>query len=331
MSVFSVSAQNAEIKRAQILVFLAALALSGAARADALEDRFDTVWESLWTQTGMPTFVVRWRDEIRVRFTGSEAPGHRDYAFQALREVTQAAGIALRDVSAEENAAEIANLDFQLLGQDELSQEEFPREMMCRTQLQRLRQSLLEKVVIQARARRIVFCAHHEVMHAMGIRGHPTGNTVLRYFAARPHDGLMPMDVLMLKAWYSPRMKAGATPFEALRVMTDAVIEATVEEPNRDAARKAQALFLRKTLQEMERYARGEGEVPPTVLRSGWATEKAMLAGQDLMAYCVGVAHLFGIGTAADRAQARPWFERAAEKGNPGAKVMLERVFKAAP
>jgi len=131
----------------------------------------------------------------------------------------------------------------------------------------------------------------------------------------------------MLKAWYSPRMKAGATPFEALVGLTDAVIEATVEEPNRDAARKAQAVFLRKTLHEMERYARGEGEVPAIVLRSGWATEKAMAAGQNLMAFSLGMAHLRGAGTPADRAQARSWFEYAAEKGSPGAKIMLERFF----
>src|SRR6267378_482812 len=111
--------QNAVItKKALIFVLLAAGALSGPARADVLEDRFNMVWESLWTQVGLPTLVVRWADEIRVRFTGSEAAGHRDYALQALREVTQAAGIALRDVSAEENAAEIANLEFQLVGLD---------------------------------------------------------------------------------------------------------------------------------------------------------------------------------------------------------------------
>ena len=280
------------------------------------------VWESLWGQTGAPTVVIRWGDEIRVRFTGPEAAGHRDYALRALRDATQAAGIALRDVSAEENAVEIANLDFQLLSQNELTDG-----VPCRTQLQRWRQWLLEKVVILARARRIAFCAHHEVMHAMGIRGHPSGSTVLMYFGARPHDGLMPMDVLMLKAWYSPRMKPGATPFEALLVMTDAVIEATVDEPKLEAARKRQALFLRKTLLDMERYARGEAEVPAILFRAGWTTDRAMTAGQHLMAYFLGVAHLQGIGAQADRAQARLWFERAAEKGSVPAKTMLDRLL----
>jgi hypothetical protein len=316
------------IKNTLIFVFIA---LSSTARADALEDRFNIVWESLWTQTGAPMFLVRWEGEIRVRFTGSEAAGHRDYAFQALRDVTQAAGIALRDVSAEENAAEIANLDFELVGLDELGQDPVSRQVPCKTMLQRVRNWRLEKVLIQARARTIVFCAHHESIHALGIRGHPSGKTVLSYFAPR-RDVLMPMDRLMLKAWYSPRMKPGATPFEALLVLTDAVVETTVEEPMRDAARKAQAAFLRKTLLDMERYARGEGEVPAIVLRSGWTTERAMSAGQTFMAYFVGVAHLHGIGTDADGARARAWFERAAEKGNAPAKIMLMRpVITPAP
>jgi Sel1 repeat len=318
------------IKKTLGILLLAAGGLAGAARADTLEEGFDTVWESLWAQTGMPTVVIRWADEIRVRFTGSKTAGSRDYAWAALRDVTQASGIALRDVSAAEDAAEIANLEFQLLADDELS-----ADMPCRTRLQRWREFLLQKVTIQARATRIAFCAHHEAMHAMGIRGHPSGRTVLRYFAGArgvPYDALLPMDVLMLKTWYSPRMKPGATPFEALLVLTDAVVETTIEEPNRDAARDAQAAFLRKTLQDMERFARGEGEVPAIVLRSGWANAKAMGAGQTPMAYFVGLAHFHGIGTKVDQAQAKAWFERAAEKGSIPAKIMLmQPVITPAP
>ena len=285
------------------------------------------MWESLWTQTGAPGIVVRWRGEIRVRFTGTEAAGHRDFAFRALRDATQIAGIALRDVTAEPDAAEIANLEFQLLTDDEWAGDETARHMMCRAHLQRVRQFVIEKVVVQTRARRIAFCGYHEVMHAMGVRGHPTGNTVLRYFHNAPHAAFMPMDFVLLKGWYSPHMKPGATPFEALVVLTDVVIETTVEAPQRDAARKRRAQFLRKTLLEMERFARGEGEVPAVVLRSGWATEKAMTAGQTWMAHFIGVAHLQGIGTDADRAQARSWFEFAADKGFPPAKFMLQRLL----
>jgi hypothetical protein len=305
-----------------LLAFAAAQALP-AARADDLSDRFATVWESLWTQEGSPTWVIRWAGEVRVRFTGAGVARFRDHAFGALQEATSASGLALRDVSTDADAADAANLEYQLVEAFELDEK-----MPCITNHRRWRNWQLEKVLIRVRARESWRCTHHEVMHAMGIRGHPSGKTVLSYFPYRP-DELMDMDVLMLKAWYSPRMRAGATPFEALQILTDTVVE-TVPEGGRDSARAAQAGFLRARLQEMERYARGEGEVPTIVFRSGRGTANAMAAGRDLMAYFVGVAHQRGIGTAKDAQQGQQWVERAAEKGVPSAKNALE-ILKKAP
>lgn len=295
-----------------------------AARADDLEDRFSTVWESLWSQAGSPTWVIRWQSEIRVRFTGPHVERYRDHMFGALQDATNAAGLSLRDVSAADNGAEIANLEFRVVDDRDLEVT-----MPCVTNHERWRKWLLEKVLIRARGREVWRCAHHEVMHAMGIRGHPSGKTVLSYFPYR-RDQLMDMDVLMLKAWYSPQMKLGATPFEALQVMTDAVIETTVAESERSKARAAQASFLRNRLLEMERYARGEGEVPTIVFRSGRGTGKAMSDGQNLMAYFVGVAHLQGIGAPKDPPQGQQWIERAAERGVAAAKILLNE-FKRAP
>jgi hypothetical protein len=294
---------------------------------DALEERFETMWEALWTQTGLPVPVRRWPGEIRVRFTGAEVNAYRDDAWRALTDATQAAGIGLRDVSAAEGVADLANLEFQLVPEGNLPPADH---MMCKSTLKSVQQSRIMHAVIEVRARRFAFCGYHEVMHAMGIPGHPTRGTVLAYFAPPVRDALTPVDVLILKGWYSPRLMTGASPFEALLVMTDTVVEA-VEEPKRDDARKAQSRFLAKTLKEMERYALGEGEIPAIVLRSGWTTEKATSIAQTQMGYIVGVAHLRGIGAPANREQARLWFERGAEKGSQPAKIMLERVFKQAP
>jgi len=295
---------------------------------DALEERFETMWEALWTQTGVPVTLRRWPGEIRVRFTGAEANAYRDEAWRALSVATQAAGIDLRDVSAAESAADLANLEFQLLPEDNLPPADH---MICKSRLQSVQQSRIMQAVIEVRARRFAFCGYHEVMHAMGIPGHPTRGTVLAYFAPPVRDALTPMDVLILRAWYSPRLMPGATPFETLFVMTDTVVDA-VEEPKREEAQRTQLVFLEKTLKEMERYALGQGEIPAIVLRSGWTTEKAMAFTQMQMGYIVGVAHLRGIGAPPDPEQARIWFERGAEKGSQPAKIMLERLFiKPAP
>ena len=299
----------------------------GPAWGDALEERFETMWEAMWTQTGFPVAVRRWPGEIRVRFTGAEARAYRDDAWRALGDATQAAGIGLRDVTAEAGAADLANLEFQLLPESSLPPADH---MMCKSLLQSVEMGRIVRATIEVRARRMAFCGYHEVMHAMGIPGHPTRGTVLAYFQAPIRDKLTPMDVLILKAWYSPRLTPNASAFQALLVMTDAVVDA-VEEANREAARQAQAQFLEKTLHEMERYALGQGEVPAIVLRSGWATDKVMALAQTHMGFIVGVAHMRGIGTKADRDQARVWFERGAENGSQPAKIMLERVFKQEP
>ena len=41
---------------------------------------------------------------------------------------------------------------------------------------------------------------------------------MLSYFPSK-FDGLMPLDRVMLRAWYSPRVRGGMTPFEVLPVV----------------------------------------------------------------------------------------------------------------
>ena len=291
-----------------------------AAHADELQDRFNTVWESLWTQSGSPTWVIRWSNGVRVRFSGTGVERYRTHVFSVLQAVTKAAGISLRDVSEDENSAKIANLEFRLVGQYEL-----PETIACQTTVHPGRQLQLESALIKARPNLAWDCIFHEAMHAMGIRGHPSGKTVLSYF---PHGtgALQPMDVLMLKAWYSPQMRLGATPFEALQVMTDAVVDATIKENEREEAKSAQALFLRNVVQDMERYAEGDGEVPIIVKRSGWASEQAMASGRKQMAYSVGVAYMKGIGRATDLRKAMQWMERSGLKKDAPPKIMLDRI-----
>jgi hypothetical protein len=67
-------------------------------------------------------------------------------------------------------------------------------------------------------------CAYHEAMHAMGVRGHPEGKTVLSYFGGKV-DGLLPLDKAMLRAWYSPQVRGGMTPFEVLPVLADKLVD----------------------------------------------------------------------------------------------------------
>ena len=117
----------------------------------------------------------------------------------------------------------------------------------------------------------------------------------------------------MLRAWYSPEMKPGMTPLEALIVLTDAVVKA--QGGDSAATRLAQRAFLAQTFQSMEAFAGDKGELPIIVKRSGTASPAAMRWGQTVMRHYLGWAYLEGTVAAADPARAAAWFERAARDG----------------
>src|SRR5205085_6012130 len=91
------------------LLLLAAL-LPCAAMADEFDQGLATLWEVLWHQSGTPTRIVRWENDIRVRFTGVNVNAHRDHTMQALRTVAGEAGVKLIDVSGtpEEQSANLS-------------------------------------------------------------------------------------------------------------------------------------------------------------------------------------------------------------------------------
>jgi hypothetical protein len=162
-------------------------------------------------------------------------------------------------------------------------------------------------------------CAYHEAMHVMGVRGHPAGKTVLSYFPWKV-DGLMELDKVMLRAWYSPRMKAGMTPFEALPVLAEELINTL---PDRTAGLQMRDRFFASTVEQMHAYANGKGDVPAVVRRSGKSTEDGMRHGRTEMSFFLGVAYQDGVTVAPDPAQALRWFERAASAGNRRAQARL--------
>ena len=189
----------------------------------------------------------------------------------------------------------------------------------CATYLDFKTETRIDSATIQMRARDAWRCAYHEAMHMMGVRGHPAGKTVLSYFPWKV-DGLLPLDKVMLRAWYAPRMKPGMTPFEALPVLADELINIL---PDRVAGAQARDLFFATTIEQMRAYANGQGDVPAVVKRSGKSTEDGVRHGRTEMSFFLGVAYQDGVTVAADVAQAQRWFERAASAGNRRAQARL--------
>lgn len=255
-------------------LLLAAACPPGLASADhrAGESALDTLWESLWHQSGVPTRVVRWEGEIRMRLSGVNAGAHRETVLQALRAVTQEAGVRLVDVTGQAGA--LANLQVEITP-DTAMEDRQP----CATTLEFRHESRIDAAVVRMRGRDVWRCAHHEAMHVMGVRGHPAGATVLSYFPLQV-NALLPLDRVMLRAWYSSRMRGGMSPLEALQVLAD---EWVATQTDRAAALQARDRFFAATVAQMHAYASGRGDIPAIVRRSGKATEEGIRAGRQEM------------------------------------------------
>jgi hypothetical protein len=292
---------------------LLASLLPCAAMADEFDQGLATLWEVLWHQSGTPTRIVRWENDIRVRIHGVNAAAHREHALQALRTVTGEAGIKLIDVSGQPDE-NTANLSVEITADNALEDNQ-----PCVTYLDFRTETKIDSATIQMRSKDAWRCAYHEAMHVMGVRGHPAGQTVLSYFPWKI-DGLLPLDKVMLRAWYSPRMAGGMTPFEALPVLADELVATA---PNKAAAAQIREQFFTATIQQMHAYANGQGDVPVVVKRSGKATSEGIRYGRGEMSYFLGIAYLEGTTVQRDATQAVRWLERAATMGNRGAQAKL--------
>lgn len=285
-----------------------------AAGSDEFEQGMGTMWEVLWHQSGTPTRLVRWEQDIRVRVTGINLDRHKDHTLQALRAVAAEAGVKLIDVSDRPDAAQTANLSVEIIANNTLEDNQ-----PCVTYLNFISETKIDSAAVQMRERDAWRCAYHEAMHVMGVRGHPAGKTVLSYFPSKG-EGLMPLDKVMLRAWYSPRMRGGMTPFEALPVMADELIGSL---PDKVVAAKSRERFFTRIIEQMIAFADGGGDVPTIVKRSGKWTVDGVKFGRTEMSYFLGIAYLEGSTVGADANQAQKWLQRAASAGNRPAQARL--------
>ena len=213
-----------------------------------------------------------------------------------------------------------ANVSIQIVTDDQLEDNQ-----PCVTYLDFKTETRIDSAAMQMRSRDAWRCAYHEAMHVMGVRGHPSGDSVLSYFPKRV-DELSTLDKVMLRAWYSPHMAAGMTPFEALPVLADELV-ATM--PDRALAIQERDRFLATTVQKMLAYANGQGDIPAIVRRSGKSTAEGIRYGRAEMSYFLGIAYLEGATVPKDAGIAVQWLQRAATMGNRGAQAKLG-AFRAA-
>lgn len=291
-----------------------------AAHADKLDDNLQTVWESLWDERGTPRNLLRWDKPLTYTITGHEVDRHREHIQKAMRDAAQATQLQITVIVTPAEIGGGALLTFEIVKNDGL-----PETMPCTTYPQWTNWALT-KVVVKMQSKGAWRCTFHEVMHAMGILGHPSGKTVLSYFAFQ-RDEFLPLDQLLLKAWYDPHLKKGSTPLEALVSLSDAVAkQADLGVPAEVASERAR-LFNLAAVEQVKALAMGTGEVPTIVKRSGRASTQFMGAARPLTAYFVAQAYLRGTIVARDAAAASGWFKLSAQNGYSAGQVMWARAL----
>jgi hypothetical protein len=298
-----------------VAALLAAAALTPSyAQPDEFESGLQTMWEVLWHQSGTPTRLVRWEQDIKVRIYGVNLAAHKQHTLQALRDVAGEGGVKVTDVSDRPDAAQVANVSIEITPNNALEDNQ-----PCVTYLNFQTETKIDSAAMQMRDRDAWRCAYHESMHVMGVRGHPAGRTVLSYFPTKV-DGLLPLDKAMLRAWYSPHMRGGMTPFEVLPVLADELV-ATM--PDKDKAASERDHFFNKVIDQMQSFADGRGDVPMIVKRSGKSTPDGIRFGRMEMSYFLGVAYLEGVTVQQDPNMAVKWLQRAATLGSRTAQARL--------
>jgi hypothetical protein len=303
-------------KSGWVLALVAAVLspVAQAAPQDEYEQGIGTMWEVLWHQSGTPTRLVRWEQEIRVRVHGVNLAAHKAHTLQAIRDAGAEANVKVTDVSDRSDAAQVANLSIEITPDNTLEDNQ-----PCVTFLNFQTETRIDSAAVQMRNRDAFRCAYHEAMHVFGVRGHPAGKTVLSYFPTKV-DGLLPLDRVMLRAWYSPRMRGGMTPFEALPVMADELVASMQDKQTASLSRER---FFKATIEQMQAFADGKGDVPTIVKRSGKATEEGIRFGRMEMSYFLGIAYMEGSTVPQDATQAVRWLQRAATMGSRTAAARL--------
>ncbi len=321
---------------ARFLAALLAILFTQAGYAASAQDDMRSLWESLWTQTGYPLPLSRWEvpagSVLNFRFSGYDVKQQAQGALVAVSDVTSAAGLAFADVTANHDAEKTAHISIEFLSPLTTNTELADRLACAAFPTRNDRSGRLEKVRILVKHGRAHTCMHHELMHAMGVPGHPSGKSILSYFPWR-QDQISELDKKMLKAWYSPKVRSGMRVLEAIGPLTLEIANQQPPQPeeNRAEAQSTRTGFLREIVQEMESFAAGHGEIPTIIRRSGMTSSNAIELARSEIAVNLGVTYQSGAMVAADLTRAIEWYELAARQRHVMAHVFLFFLYSQHP
>lgn len=245
-----------------------------------ITETLNVVWEVFWQQQGYVQPVSKWRDPIRVSFSGAAFERHKPFALGELGKAGRAAGLELAEA---DPAGPPANFEVEFVP-DDLTRVGFY--FACRT-VRTPVAGVIRRVKIIAEERSLRGCLLHEAMHALGMPGHPRGRSILSYY--RGSSELTTTDEFMLRVWYSDEVTPGMSPLAALAVFARRLVEALPKEQQIEAERVA-AQFERQAFAQLEAIALGKGEPPRIVFQSSTVTSAGLARGRIEAQRFVGMA-----------------------------------------
>jgi hypothetical protein len=157
------------------LVFLlcSILLIPSTGKAGQFEDGLLTLWESLWYQSGAPTLLNRWEtDKVSYRYYGENIELHRKHFEKILAQTSVLTGIAFEDVSNQADAKEKAQFHVEVVSNNG----NMPERLACYVRPLKVANFKFLQVELRMRDRHAYGCNLHEMMHAVGVHGHPSGD-----------------------------------------------------------------------------------------------------------------------------------------------------------
>jgi Protein of unknown function (DUF2927) len=300
-----------------VVLLCCTLLFPSTAKSGQFEDGLLTLWESLWNQSGNPTLLNRWESNtVSYRFFGENLDVHRKHFEKILSQTSALTGITFEDISNQVDAKEKAQFHVEVVSNNG----DIPERLACYVRPLKTTNFQLVQVELRMRDRHAYGCNLHEMMHAMGVHGHPSGDTVLTYFNTRA-DKFLPFDEFLLKAWYSPKIKSGMTPFQTMEVLSRAWAEEF--KSSRPDANEVRREFLLKTFADMEKFASEKGEVPRILIRSGMLVAATVAQARLDMNWLLGFSYQHGHIVNTNLAQAERWYKSGAVQGNSPSMFLL--------
>jgi hypothetical protein len=256
------------------------------ANAQALTESYreglETLWQSLWGQGGVPTPVLRWVGPVKFYLAANVNGVARAHIMQGLNQAAKLTGVVFED------ATHLGKTSEELRLVIEVASAGLNIDSPCYVEHQQIMSFRLQRVLLRMGPRSVNQCALHEIMHVMGITGHPNGQTQLSYTPKQKHT-YTELDQLMLRTWYSEQARPGMNPFEMISLLSEQWMLLHMSADNQ--AEKIRNDFLLKIFDETLRYAEQS--------RAG--------NGRGLVIQYVAYAYDHGIITNKDTFKAERW------------------------